>query len=175
MLLSPSSSAAFAVLAVAMPVDGASFANVQISQFQQTGLDLSFLVSWDSAASPSTDSHLIDIWLETRQPDPSTFVETVLHKVRRLNLHLSFPLWETNLYRRRHICSDAVMLNGHTIVCSRRPGIPRFAPCRTLPLLKRITQRFFLGFLGFFGMRPGNQRNPRNVAFSKNGIKYVLG
>ena len=91
MLPSPSSSAAFAVLAVAMPVDGASFANVQISQFQQTGLDLSFLVSWDSAASPSTDSHLIDIWLETRQPDPSTFVETVLHKVRKLNLHkLSF-------------------------------------------------------------------------------------
>eukprot|EP00752_Nemacystus_decipiens_P017872 g16022.t1 len=81
MLLSRSSCAAFAaLLAISKPADGASFANVQISQFQQTGLDLSFLMSWDTPGSPSTDTHLIDIWLETRQPDPSTFVETVLHK-----------------------------------------------------------------------------------------------
>lgn len=81
MFLPRTSGAAFAFLTIAMPVDGASFSNVQISQFQQTGLDLSFLVSWDTVGNPSTDSHLIDIWLETRQPDPSTFVQTVLHKV----------------------------------------------------------------------------------------------
>lgn len=74
------SGAAFTFLAVAISVD-AGFSNVKVSQFQQAGLDLSFLVSWDTAGSPSTDSHLIDIWLETRQPDPSTFVETALHKV----------------------------------------------------------------------------------------------
>lgn len=80
MFLSRTSGAAFAFLAIAVSVN-ASFSNVQISQFQQAGLDLSFLVSWDTAGNPSTDSHLIDIWLETRQPDPSTFVETVIHKV----------------------------------------------------------------------------------------------
>lgn len=80
MLLSRTTGSAFAFLAFVIPAD-AGFSNVQVSQFQQAGLDLSFLVSWDTAADPSADSHLIDIWLETRQPDPSSFVETVLHRV----------------------------------------------------------------------------------------------
>lgn len=85
MFVSRTAVPAFAFLAIVIPVD-AGFSNVQISQFQQTGLDLSFLVSWDTVGNPSTDSHLIDIWLETRQPDPSTFVETVLHKVNNWGL-----------------------------------------------------------------------------------------
>lgn len=130
MLLSRSSSAAFAFLAIAMPpVEGASFANVQISQFQQTGLDLSFLVSWDSAGSPSTDSHLIDIWLETRQPDPSTFVETVLHKVReRAGPYVSLPVWVTKVVYVGvgiSVSTQVCMCNGPTSVCSR-PQAVRF-------------------------------------------------
>lgn len=63
----------------------ASFSNVNISQFQQAGLDLSFLVSWDTAdttnENPSSGSGLIDIWLETRQTEASSMVETVLQQV----------------------------------------------------------------------------------------------
>ncbi|CAM9230207.1 unnamed protein product [Ectocarpus sp. 12 AP-2014] len=74
---------ALVALAKAASAD-ASFSNVKISQFQQAGLDLSFLVSWDTADTtsedPSAGSGLIDIWLETRQTEASSMVETVLQQ-----------------------------------------------------------------------------------------------
>ena len=71
---------ACAVLATVASADS-SFSNVKITQFQQAGLDLSFLVSWTTAESPTADSDLVDIWLQTRQPDYLTFVDTILQKV----------------------------------------------------------------------------------------------
>ncbi|CAM9449851.1 unnamed protein product [Ectocarpus fasciculatus] len=61
-----------------------SFSNVKISQFQQAGLDLSFLVSWDTAyttsENPSSGPGVIDIWLQTRQTEAASIVETVLQQ-----------------------------------------------------------------------------------------------
>ncbi len=72
---------ASAILAMAISTD-AAFSNVKITQFQQSGLDLSFLVSWTTAESRASDSHSeVDIWLQTRGPDPSSFMETVLQQV----------------------------------------------------------------------------------------------
>lgn len=71
---------ASAILAAMIPVD-AGFSNVQISQFVQAGLDLSFLMSWDTANSTASVVDSVDIWLETRQGGGYSLVETLLKKV----------------------------------------------------------------------------------------------
>lgn len=70
-----------AILATAISADAAGFSNVRISQFEQLGLDLAFLVSWDTTGDPSSVLDVMDIWLETRQSDPSSFVQTALEQV----------------------------------------------------------------------------------------------
>lgn len=68
-------------LATAVSTDAATFSNVRISQFEQLGLDLTFLVSWDVPESPLSGSDVVDIWVETRQSDPASFVQTALEQV----------------------------------------------------------------------------------------------
>ncbi|CAN0394441.1 unnamed protein product [Pylaiella littoralis] len=69
-----------AILATTVCTGASSFSNIKISQFEQLGLDLTFLLSWDTTESLSSVSDLIDIWLETRQSDPSSFVQTLLEQ-----------------------------------------------------------------------------------------------
>ncbi|CAN0131448.1 unnamed protein product [Scytosiphon promiscuus] len=71
--------AALTVLATTISAD-ASFSNVKIAQFEQAGLDLSFLVSWDTADSAASVVNSVDIWLETRQGGNNSGVETILEK-----------------------------------------------------------------------------------------------
>lgn len=85
----------YVILAVAVSAD-ASFSNVEISEFEQLGLDLTFQVSWDTAENPSSGADLVDIWLQTRQPDPSSFVQTALEQV-----HTS-PSSATTAHSSRH-------------------------------------------------------------------------
>lgn len=66
---------------IAVPSD-ANFSNVQVPEFEQAGLELSFRVSWDTEPeSVSAESDLVDIWLLSRQPNPSSWLETVLQEV----------------------------------------------------------------------------------------------
>lgn len=72
---------AASILAIAATSD-AIFTNVEISNFVQSGLKLNFRVSWDTLSkSPPDGADLIDIWLLTRQPDPSSWMETALVQV----------------------------------------------------------------------------------------------
>ena len=81
----------------------AIFSDVEISSFDQSALELSFRVSWEtaggggggggggdsensaSAAAASTgstsSSDKVDVWLLTRQPNPSSWMETILVQV----------------------------------------------------------------------------------------------
>lgn len=89
----------------------AIFSDVEISDFDQSALELSFRVSWntagggggggggggDSESSPSaaagsssaatastgsaSSSDKVDVWLLTRQPNPSSWMETILMEV----------------------------------------------------------------------------------------------
>lgn len=69
----------FAFIAVS---SDANLSNVQVPEFEQAGLELSFRVSWDTEPeSVSSESDLVDIWLLSRQPNPSSWLETVLQEV----------------------------------------------------------------------------------------------
>lgn len=83
----------------------AIYSDVEISNFDQSALELSFRVSWktvgggggeggsdsNSSASATTasaasaastgSSDKVDVWLLTRQPNPSSWMETVLMEV----------------------------------------------------------------------------------------------
>lgn len=75
----------------------AMYSDVKISNFDQSALELSFRVSWktgrggggggdaESSAQAATgsagSSDTVDIWLLTRQPNPSSWMETMLKEV----------------------------------------------------------------------------------------------
>lgn len=83
-------SSAFLMLMVLLVSGGtdAIFSDVEISNFEQSALELSFRVSWNtagegaSAEKSKAGSDTVDVWLLTRQPNPSSWMETVLKQVR---------------------------------------------------------------------------------------------
>lgn len=87
--LRATSSTFFLVLVVAMLSErtDAIFSNVEVSNFGQSALELSFRVSWSTGVGASAESSspagsdTVDVWLLTRQPNPSSWMETKLRQV----------------------------------------------------------------------------------------------
>lgn len=67
-----------------IPISEGILSNVRISSSDQAGLELSFLLTWDTGAEMNTSAastELINVWLITRQSDPSSWMETVVVEV----------------------------------------------------------------------------------------------
>lgn len=76
---------------VVISAAGAAISNVEISEFEQAGLEMSFRVVWESedmgtnGTTTGTDddspTNFVDMWLLSKQANPSSWIETVIKQV----------------------------------------------------------------------------------------------
>lgn len=70
------------LLLTAAAASGTIISDVDILHYGQAGLDFSFRVEWESAGDNGTArASAIDLWMLTKQADPSSWFETVIEEV----------------------------------------------------------------------------------------------